>query len=376
MNTPTPRTAFAACSLLTRRQSLARPAVKQSGLTLIELLIATTIGLLILGVVLGVFIANNRSYKENDAIATMQDNARFALDVIGHDLQMAGFLGGIRPLDATFNVSRSALVDAAVPAGNQCGPNPYTGTIPWLFDVSLPVEFRNHKETADISKSFRCLTDVKADSDIVVIRRVAGVASVSQAAGVTTIPTLDANRIYLVANQNTGSLIQWPASGGSALGALTDCPDPSGTPSACPPAQRPVSYWAYSPRIYYVQANGGKPRLCRMTLPDAAPFPASAAMTNECLADGIENIQFEWGFDTDNDEPAHTIDTYDFAPASVATALAVRIHVIVQSNEKDLALSSDGKKFKLADYEETTPKKGVIRRSYTTTVQLKNNRLR
>lgn len=366
-----------------RRSLMLSTARTQAGLTLIELLIAITIGLIILAAIVGVFISNNKTYRENDALATMQDNARFALDLMGRDLQMAGFLGGIRPLDATFNIRRSSLVDTAVPAANQCGPNPSTGTIPWLFDLTLPVDFRDHLPIAtsasSITARYRCLTDPKLDSDIVAIRRVAGVASASIAEGSTTTPTLAANRIYLVANSNIGSLIQWPATGGTALGALVNCPDSTGTPSACQPTQAPVSYWAFSPRIYYVQNNSGKPRLCRAALPDVAAtgasLPAAPAMTIECLADGIENIQFEWGFDTDGDA-ANTVDRFESVPTSpVDSALAVRISIIVRGDQ-NVALSSDGRTFtNVANYSDTAAVAGVFRRSYSTTVQLKNNRL-
>ena len=66
---------------------------KQSGLTLIELLIAMLIGtLLILGAT-SMFIANKRVYKEVDFQGRLAENARFGMEMMIRDLRMAGFMG-------------------------------------------------------------------------------------------------------------------------------------------------------------------------------------------------------------------------------------------------------------------------------------------
>ena len=66
---------------------------KQSGLTLIELLIAMFLGtLLILGAT-SMFIANKRVYKEVDFQGRLAENARFGMEMMIRDLRMAGFRG-------------------------------------------------------------------------------------------------------------------------------------------------------------------------------------------------------------------------------------------------------------------------------------------
>lgn len=65
----------------------------QSGVTLIELMISLTIGLLISGVIASVFLANRQSYKVQEDLARMQENGRFAMQLMAKDIQAAGYRG-------------------------------------------------------------------------------------------------------------------------------------------------------------------------------------------------------------------------------------------------------------------------------------------
>ena len=66
---------------------------KQSGLTLIELMIGLVIGLIVIGAVLYVFLGSRLTYKYNDAMGRIQENGRIAIDMISQDLRMTGFIG-------------------------------------------------------------------------------------------------------------------------------------------------------------------------------------------------------------------------------------------------------------------------------------------
>lgn len=66
---------------------------KQEGLSLVELLIAMTVGLILISGMIAVFSGNKKSSEINQAMANMQENARFALSAIARDARMAGFQG-------------------------------------------------------------------------------------------------------------------------------------------------------------------------------------------------------------------------------------------------------------------------------------------
>ena len=52
---------------------------RQQGFTIVELMVAATLGLLILAGAISMFISNKRIYTEQDEMGRLQENARFAM---------------------------------------------------------------------------------------------------------------------------------------------------------------------------------------------------------------------------------------------------------------------------------------------------------
>jgi len=65
------------------------------GFSLVELLVAMTLGLVLLSGMITVFAGNKRSSEANAAMANIQESARFALNAIAKDARSAGFQGCI-----------------------------------------------------------------------------------------------------------------------------------------------------------------------------------------------------------------------------------------------------------------------------------------
>lgn len=63
----------------------------QYGLTLVELMIALVLGLLLLGGVIQIFLSSRQSYQLQDGLSRLQENGRFAMDVVTLNLRHAGF---------------------------------------------------------------------------------------------------------------------------------------------------------------------------------------------------------------------------------------------------------------------------------------------
>jgi type IV pilus assembly protein PilW len=64
---------------------------KQSGFSLIELMIAMVLGLVLVGALINTFISSNRTYRVQEGLAQSQESARFALEILGQELRMAGY---------------------------------------------------------------------------------------------------------------------------------------------------------------------------------------------------------------------------------------------------------------------------------------------
>jgi type IV pilus assembly protein PilW len=70
-----------------------------AGFTLMEILVSMTIGLVVLAGVAGTFTLHTRQNNAEEQIVQMQQNVRAALDLMGREIQMAGY----KPAGGTFN---------------------------------------------------------------------------------------------------------------------------------------------------------------------------------------------------------------------------------------------------------------------------------
>ena len=85
---------------------------RQNAFSLVELLIAMTLGLILIAGMITVFEGNRRSSELNSTMADLQESARFALNAIARDTRMSGFQGC-----TDINNSRLNVVAKNLPAG-------------------------------------------------------------------------------------------------------------------------------------------------------------------------------------------------------------------------------------------------------------------
>jgi len=79
--------------MMDKQMRLTQESHRSHGFSLIELLIAMTLGLVLLTGMIAVFSSNKRSSELNTAMANIQENARFALSALGEDIRMSGYQG-------------------------------------------------------------------------------------------------------------------------------------------------------------------------------------------------------------------------------------------------------------------------------------------
>ncbi|MHB1528633.1 MAG: PilW family protein [Acidiferrobacteraceae bacterium] len=65
----------------------------EHGLTLVELMIAITLSLLIVGAVISLYLTSQHLYKVQNNLARLQESARYAMNEIARDVRMAGYEG-------------------------------------------------------------------------------------------------------------------------------------------------------------------------------------------------------------------------------------------------------------------------------------------
>lgn len=64
---------------------------RQSGLTLVELLVSMTLGLLILLAIGSIYIGSRQTYRMQEENARLQETGRYALEAMGRSIRQAGF---------------------------------------------------------------------------------------------------------------------------------------------------------------------------------------------------------------------------------------------------------------------------------------------
>ena len=313
-------------------------------MTLVELLIAMSLSLVVGAAIITVFTNSTRTFKADENMLRMQDDARNALRELAFDISMAGHYADL--------VAPSSITgDTTLVVGTDCGP---AGIPNWIYQTQaagvgehqslLAVDNASGNQAAN-SHSCIAASELQPGTDVVSIKRVAG--------GNTAVPT--AGNVYLRSNGTVGLLFREPI-------------------SAAPPVVVPVPFkdWQYRPRIYFVRnyANtpgDGIPSLCRKVLAGAGP-----SMITECLAQGIENLQIEYGLDTDGDSIP---DAYRPNPTQteIQTVVTARIFLLARSVDADFGYD-DVKTYTLSNSPAYTPADNFHRRVSSVTVNIPNIR--
>lgn len=293
----------------------------QQGLSIIELMIAMTIGLLIMAGLANLFVQSRQSFRQDNLIARMQEDARFAMNQLSNDISMAGFFGPMVPNQ----IGNLGGVPAAAPFLNYGTPmltlDNIAGTPAFDWTASLD--------------------DAVPGTDAVSVRRVKG--------NVTPVADIEANAFYLETNGQTGNMIP-----------TADIP--SGLTNA--------EYWEYEPSIWYIRSwcrNGdGIPSLVRRYWDTD-----SAAVVTDCMAAGVEDLQVELGLDMDGNLVPESYQSTPLTAANSTQVAFVRIHLLSRATNADQNYQNT-RTYNIGNAAAYTPNDRFYRRVYTTTVQTRN----
>ena len=72
---------------------MTRGRSRQSGFTIVELLVASVIMVVILGALGSLFVSTNRAYRVNDKVSTLQQSADAAGELLSYEIGLAGYRG-------------------------------------------------------------------------------------------------------------------------------------------------------------------------------------------------------------------------------------------------------------------------------------------
>lgn len=296
---------------------------KQRGVSLIELMVAVTIGLILMAGVLSIFFSSKVTYFTNEKTARLQENGRVALDLVMHDVRSAGYMGCARsvPFTSTLNTPNSLLWNYAIPL--QGFESDGAGT--WA--PALAAGLLNPAPIADSD----VLVTRALERDGRALRVVADVAGLTGSATVLNTTSVAPGQIMIITDCTASTVFQVT---GYAVGA------PNGTVAhaaggANPGNQTDDLGWQYlagarvaplQTVIYYVANDpvSGEPALFRQT---------GSVQPADMLIEGVQALQISYAEDTTGDRVA---DVYR-AANSVANwdnVMSVSLAMLIRSVEE------------------------------------------
>lgn len=132
---------------------------KQKGLSLVELMIAITLGLILMSGVVKVFLDSKATYSTQQALSRIQETGRLAIEFVSRDVRMAGYNGCGSRSQAGFTVTNtlnnsasftwnfgdairgytSSPTEAPLPSGHGLVPTPYYSASPAVVTDAFSV---------------------------------------------------------------------------------------------------------------------------------------------------------------------------------------------------------------------------------------------
>ncbi len=289
--------------------------LRMQGFTLVELMIGMVLGMLVITAITLVFVNVSRNRHDMERTGRQIENGRYATQLLADDLINAGYYGEFDP--------RLAGAPTAIP--DPCSTS--------LTDLKNMVMFHVQGYPAASTKP-ACLSDVKANTAVVAIRRLA-----TCVAGATNCDATAAGEIYMQSSLCDTEL-SLPVPSRYVVAAQPS----SGTSPftlnirGCAAA---AALRKYVMDIYFVANNDnpgdGIPTLKRAEL-------SNGAFTIVPLVEGIEDFQVEYGLDTNNDGTPDVVspDPGAYNGCAGATgcyianwlnALTAEIHVLSRASE-------------------------------------------
>jgi len=296
------------------------PRLRQSGVSLIELMVALVIGLfLILGAVT-VYTQSRSTYQAIDATSRVQEKARYAMSVLESDVRMANFWGLNARADYIV-VDRDAVpggvklqaLDEVADVIDECAAD-------WVLNLTEYVGGTDAGYTA-LSGCAPSLGSHVAGTDVLVLRR-AGTERLLAA------NSMKANGIYIQTGRIKGTVFSTAA---TCSPLVEEC-----IPSEyLPPKSETHDLVVLG---YFVGSastgDASQPSLRRKRLVNG---DTGARILEEEILNGIEDFQVQFGVDTDA-TPDGNADLF-VNPGDAALAdgpvVAVRIWLRVRSDEQD-----------------------------------------
>jgi len=355
---------------------MSRHYFAERGFSLIELMISLTIGLFILLGVVVVYVGAIRSESTNSSLARIQEHGRFAIEFMAKDLRQAGYTGCAQNdnianvLNNTpwwSNLASGAILgyegDEAYPGGDTGTANGerIAGTDAIFILGGDGVDYEIIEENHDNNSANFKLADLHNLSDGTIVL-------ICDPQQTTILQITNANTANKTIAHNTGNSTT-PGNCTHKVGypVPENCSNATGNLYNFPGLARLSEFKSYG---YYIGADSNEStgRSLYRTRLGITAASTTAAPTSEVLIPGIEDMQLQYGIDSNEDN-----DVDQFVDADSVTdwdqVRAVRIRLLAAGQTRNVLEVAQTLSAPFAAHDTSDRR---LRRVFTSTVVLRN----
>ena len=365
--------------------------LRQAGLSLVELMVAILIGLIILAGVIQVVASSKSTYIAQEEMSFIQENARYALDVLTEDIQEAGYWGcagdsAAFAQVATANADQKDFLATQASFTTMPSINGFEGTVSGS-SPNFPLAYKSkvYKITSGSDTHY-------PDSFIV---RSAGsisysLATHSQNAVITTKETHhfnggdylsiisgDCRRVAIVkassASSTTINMSNWVDEIKPDVNQSIICEGGSSMKCNGSDAYAPDLIRRFLPGAVVAEFESVGYFIGESSVMDGVPALKKATLhgdsaTIDELALGVYDMEVLYGVDTNADKNANRyLEADDVTAAQWASVVSMQISLLFRSNSQVLEKNSEAKEYLGKSYEDR-----YLRRIVSTTVKLRS----
>lgn len=296
---------------------------RQQGLTLVELMVAITLGLIVTAGIMQVFVSSRNTYRVEESLSRLQESGRLALEFLTNDLRMAGYWGCqsyAANMNDLLNTSGTGYIDYKINlTGTEGGSNPDAITV----------------RGADGSTALPLLPNNGAIYDV------------SRAAALKVAPgTFNTGDIVAVSNCAWGDIFQITGGTGGQLQHLATGSPGNTTASLTSAYAADASVYALR-QITYTVATGANGQ--------RALFRSVNGVNQELVSD-VTDFQILYGEDTNGDRSVDRYVAANTAGLNFGNVYGVRVTLTLQSGDTNTALTAGNR----------------VSRTFSTTVSVRN----
>ncbi len=366
-----------------KRSSLNRASNRRiGGLSLVELMVALTIGLIILAALTRLFVTSRSTYTLEEGLARVQESGRFAIEFLSWDIRMAGYIGCASATNTTVQNNLNNPSAYGVDYTTTLGGHRYTGSgsSPSALSDWTPALPGTINGIVYFSAG-----DVEPNTDVLVIKHASetGIKLGEKMSTTSASLKIDANPgglvdndIVMVSDCTNADIFQITGPDNFGLGTNNLVHNTGASVPGNNTQQLSKAYTSDAQvmklitRIYYIgrrnNSTSNPPSLYRREL------TTSATLTAQELVEGVERMKLSYGEDTDaTSDKVPNIYRSASAVANWTKVTAVRVGILIATTG-NVDQAPDIRTYDLAGNSVGPFNDNKRRRAFNSTIVLRN----